>query len=302
MIVLILRGGLGNQMFEYAAAKSMALRAHTEVILNTSLGFATDYEFHRKFCLDCFSLSYSKNRLLSFDFIGGHFFEALSRKLGFHVLAPHYKVINDTNTDVADLKNNPSKYKNVLLTGTWNGTDDYFNDMFETIKIEFNLIWDLPPLVKQYEELIHLSIKPVVAVGIRLFQEVKNGSKSPDSQKAPEADYIHGALEWYNRNFGDVKFLVFTQVKDWFLNNIQTEIFDFEFVDTYTDDSTAIFDMYLFSICDHYILTNSTFYAWGEKLGRNSNKCVVIPDNWNLSTNKSWIKLSKCNEDSASIY
>lgn len=98
-------------------------------------------------------------------------------------------------------------------------------------------------------------------------------------------------MDWYQKKYGDVKFMVFTQVKEWFVNNIANDKYDYIFVETGVDDRTAVFDMFLFSQCNHFILTPSTYYAWGEKLSGNSNKDVIIPQNWSLSDKTDWIRI-----------
>lgn len=293
MIIVVLRGGLGNQMYEYASARAMAMRAGTDLVLNTRMGFETDKEYNRKYCLDCFNIQFLKRRFLSFDFPAGRYFESLSRKVGVHVLAPWYKVLFDKEANVEDMKENPHKYRNILMQGIWNRNDAFFDDNIKQIvSNDFRLQWELPEIVKEYKRKIESSSKPVIALGIRVFQDVKNrGQIENGRQLPPEASYIANAMNWYVEKFGDVKFMVFTQVPKWLYDNVQTNLYDFEIVDTGGDDTTAIFDMYLFSLCNHFILTNSTFYAWGEKLNNNSNKFVVIPQSWSLSAKHDWIRL-----------
>lgn len=291
MIIMILRGGLGNQMYEYASARAMALRTGQKLVLNTKLGFITDKVFFRQYCLNCFNLNYISRRLLSFDIPGGAMLESLSRKLGFHILAPWYKVIFDERVDVNEVKANPEKYRNILMQGTWNRTDEFFNDYLEEVLDDFQLMWPLPSIVEGYLNKIENSEKPVVALGIRLFQEIKDRTNTPGRQSAPDVEYVKNAIKWYLDKYGEVKFMIFTQVKQWFLDNIPHEHLDFEFVETDGDDTTAVFDMYLFSKCNHYILTHSTFYAWGEALNRHHDKDVVVPASWALSSKDNWIKL-----------
>ena len=41
-IIASLTGGLGNQMFQYAAARSMAMRSGSDLVLDTWSGFVRD--------------------------------------------------------------------------------------------------------------------------------------------------------------------------------------------------------------------------------------------------------------------
>jgi hypothetical protein len=57
MVVVQLTGGLGNQMFQYAAAKSLAIRKKTSLILDISSFYRTeipDLEVVRDFALQKF--------------------------------------------------------------------------------------------------------------------------------------------------------------------------------------------------------------------------------------------------------
>ena len=38
--------------------------------------------------------------------------------------------------------------------------------------------------------------------------------------------------------------------------------------------------LWLLSLCDHFIISNSTFSWWGAWLSRSDNKIVISPDTW----------------------
>ena len=50
-IYLYLNGGLGNQLFQYAAARNLAIRNNAKLIIDISTGFTLDLKDHRKFSL-----------------------------------------------------------------------------------------------------------------------------------------------------------------------------------------------------------------------------------------------------------
>lgn len=55
-LILRLRGGLGNQMFQYAAARALSLRHNLRLALDAHTGFEGD-PYQRRYELGCFNLS-----------------------------------------------------------------------------------------------------------------------------------------------------------------------------------------------------------------------------------------------------
>ena len=51
-IYLYLSGGLGNQLFQYAAAKNLSLINNADLIIDTSSGFITDFKDFRVFSIN----------------------------------------------------------------------------------------------------------------------------------------------------------------------------------------------------------------------------------------------------------
>ena len=66
-IYIYLCGGLGNQLFEYAAAKNLALKNDARLIIDTKTGFITDFRDSTKFSL-------KKNTLKNVKFMGFNLF------------------------------------------------------------------------------------------------------------------------------------------------------------------------------------------------------------------------------------
>ena len=50
MVIVGLKGGLGNQLFQYAAAKNIALENQTELLIDEITGFKED-PYNRSFAL-----------------------------------------------------------------------------------------------------------------------------------------------------------------------------------------------------------------------------------------------------------
>lgn len=290
MIVLILAGGLGNQMFEYAAGKAMALRSGTNLVVNNRLGFERDKVYNRVYSLGNYNVSYKKHKLLTFDFPGGFIFSKLSAKLGRHVLCPWYRYVSDNKITPQDLKEHPERYKNVIMSGTF-VFPEFFDDQKETILDDFALkeSIELPLEARACLEKIEKSPVPVVALCARIYQEIKN-PELRQSEFYAQSEYYNKALDYMKENFGDFKLLIFSQAKDWVKKNVNLENIDYEFVNVSTTDKDAAFEMYVLSKCHHYIISNSSYYFWGVYLNRNEKK-VIIPKQWTTGVLPEWIKM-----------
>ncbi|OBU76944.1 hypothetical protein A9P98_12010 [Cylindrospermopsis raciborskii CS-505] len=54
--VVLLKGGLGNQMFQYAFARSISLKNSSKLVIDNWSGFTFDYKYHRQYELGTFSI------------------------------------------------------------------------------------------------------------------------------------------------------------------------------------------------------------------------------------------------------
>ena len=63
-------------------------------------------------------------------------------------------------------------------------------------------------------------------------------------------------ISWAKKNFSSIKNIVFV------------------------DGNSDYEDLYLMSLCDHNIISNSTFSWWAATLNKNQNKLIISPKNW----------------------
>ena len=275
-------------MFQYAMARTLADRTGTDVVLNTKLGFVRDHDFQRQYALFPFRLRYRKNKLLSFDFPGGDWIEKISRRLGFHLFCPWYRYVYNT-VHPEELIRNSSNYRRVILSGYFVNLN-YFVDGIDRIRSDFRLNRELPPSVMYYIEKIEKSKKPVVMIGVRLYQEIKDAELRKKGFFYVDADFYNRAMAYCVEKYGDALFLIFTQGKQWVEDNVCIDRYDYEFVETGASDTTAYYDLAIMSKCQCYIISNSTYYWWGTMLNASPRE-VIVPKKWTNSTLPEWTKL-----------
>tara|TARA_R110000868_G_C10861067_1_gene761517 strand:- start:58 stop:933 length:876 start_codon:yes stop_codon:yes gene_type:complete len=102
---------------------------------------------------------------------------------------------------------------------------------------------------------------------------------------APKNYYKHFVchLDYYEnavKLFPNRKFLIFSDDIDWCKNQklfLDNECF---FVDNNIEIYKAHFDLCLMTMCNDFIIANSTFSWWGAWLSSNQNKKVIAPETW----------------------
>ena len=170
-IVLILKGGLGNQLFSYAAAKRLAVTNNFDLVIDTKGGFINDQTYKRSFQLDHFFTRYREARFLE----SLRPFQRLRRKI--MILLNKYKPLNsrsyiiqnemDFDPDFLQLAPN----RNLYLEGYWQ-SEKYFRDIESIVRAEFRI----KPPSDQINQNMANAIQNVtsVAVHVRFFDEPDN--------------------------------------------------------------------------------------------------------------------------------
>jgi hypothetical protein len=106
-------------------------------------------------------------------------------------------------------------------------------------------------------------------------------------------------LEYYNTCINQINnktdlFIVFSDDIEWCKENIKLDNI------VYIEDERDYIEIYMMSLCDNNIISNSSFSWWGAWLNNNENKVVFGPKIWfgpdkNLSSNdilpETWIKI-----------
>lgn len=277
MITTTLCGGLGNQMFIYAMVRAMSLRNNVPMAFNTRRGFERDFLYRRTLELDKFKLSLPEATLATFNMPGGLITEKVSRHIGWNVLLPKYKCINEDIPNYHFQKELvTSHFKNAYITGYWQ-SPSYFEDFADIIRKDFTIGVDLPKETKEELEYLLSQNRPLVFVGVRRYQEAegKNCRLS-----ACGADYYNKAMQRMAQTLDNPLFVIFGEVREWAEENLSPD-FDKYFILKKSGELSTISDLYLMQNCHHAIISNSTYYWWGAWLQKPSaNHFVIAPSNF----------------------
>lgn len=259
MIIVKLQGGLGNQMFQYAAARALAKQNNTSVSLDLSW-FSQNFNnltTPRHYELSCFRLDEYTSRHK--DTIPQRLHESLARKY----IEQHYQF--DSNFNKLPRK--------AVLQGYFQ-SEKYFINIRSLIMEDFEFLKTPNSKNKQIQDDIN-ACKSSVALHVRRgdYASSENVSKF---HGLSSLDYYRTAVKIIESAVNQPSYYVFSDDPDWCKKNLK-----FNNRTTYIDWNTdGAEDLRLMKSCKHNIIANSSFSWWGAWLNTNQTKIVVAPKQW----------------------
>ena len=275
LVIARLIGGLGNQMFQYAAGRALALRCGADFKLDLS-GFET-YR-RRRYELDtlpiCAAVA-TKAELAEFDVDQERrsgLLDRIRRKLGFPLGSRARLVYREPHFhfDPAMMALRAPVY----LDGHWQ-SERYFLDCSDSVRRELTPTAPLDP------------DNAAVAAQIDAADAVSLHVRRGDYVSDPKTNYYHGtcsqqyyhsALEYIVARTQRLHLFVFSDDPEWTRHNLRFPVAT-TFVAANSADRGHL-DMVLMSRCRHHILANSSFSWWGAWLNPSREKIVVAPRRW----------------------
>ena len=274
MILIRLRGGLGNQMFQYAAARRLAEKHSTVLKLDL-----TEFESDRlrKYSLHCFLI---RDCLLSKWEVENMVFpqnysNKLSKKLNlvFNLgISESIKFINERqfhfDAEILDAPND------VCLYGYWQ-SEKYFFDIADILRREFVVKYPQDSLNQKF--LSYIENTESVSIHVRRTDYIKDVATSKIHATCDLA-YYERSIRYIHDRVSNPHFFIFSDESQWVKKNLKLD-----FPSTIIDCNNASFDyedLRLMSKCKHNIIANSSFSWWGSWLNSNLNKIVIAPRKW----------------------
>lgn len=274
MITVNIIGGLGNQMFQYAAGRSLAihLNDYYKLDLNDFDRYAlhNGYELKRVFdvpieptspdelqsVLGLRRLPLVKKilRRRQFSFLRGQKF----------IVEPHF------NFWPKFFSLNSSSY----LHGYWQ-SEKYFKSIVKVIRGDFKF---RKPLVGK-SLIVANQIDTINAISLHVRRgDYVNDSKTSSIMSVCDSDYYGRAISYMANKVSNPVFYVFSDDMDWVKRSV---CIDYPCV--YIDHNKGLdsyIDMQLMSLCKHHVIANSSFSWWGAWLNPRAEKIVIAPRVW----------------------
>lgn len=299
MIITKIKAGLGNQMFQYATAKQLAIELKTDMYLDLTYYYNSA---ERQFGLGNYNIDYKiaeeKDIINLKNSSNPNLIFWLLKKM--KISNKYYKKThwNDKRFDL--YFNQEKKPNNSIYLDGWFGNPRYFQ------KIRDILIFDFIPKAISITSLNlaeNIRNSNSVAVHIRRGDYLGNSyffnlptiyysnaiSYMANNESHPFFYFFSDDIDFVKKEFKELRNAFFINLR----NEIKLNYGIFQDVE----------ELYLISLCKHQIIANSTYSWWGAWLNTNPDKKVIAPKKWynNMNAQKqyerghlipnNWIKL-----------
>ena len=246
MIYCNLKGGLANMLFQIAATKSIGLDKGVDVSfpnLEHQLGYLNSDTFYNP------SIQHAFEYNIMFD------------KL--NTTKPTYPIGSI---------NFPFEYEKIEVPDLDYLVDGFFQSekYFKHHRKEILELFKIPEFISEkiknkYSDLLN---QRTTSIHVRRGDYVKHPNHHPTQ-----------TLEYYLESADYLKdktdlFIVFSDDITWCKENLKLENV------VYIENERDYVELYLMSLCDNNIISNSSFSWWGAWLNVNENKIVIGPKKW----------------------
>lgn len=247
MIVVKVHGGLGNQMFQYAFGRSLAVRNSTMLYLDKG----HTQPKHRPYELD--------NLNIVAEAAGDEEIR-ISKSFGYFC---EKSFVYDES-----MINKQRGY----FYGYWQSYK-YFDDerVLKLLRVELKARLKEFDVVKGDD--IDFCLGSPVALHVRRGDYVER----QDYHNLCTVGYYLSAIDYIKRFVKDPVVFFFSDDIEWVKEELDNKI---DLPKFYLGGNKSFEDMYLMSRCSHFICSSSTFAWWSAWLGTDRNKIVVCPKKW----------------------
>lgn len=272
MIISNVIGGLGNQMFQFAAGRALALERGVELKLDVS-GFE-GYELHQGFQLQqAFQGAFSAASQSEVGAMLGWQRGPLAQRLlsrpamagvrrACLVVEPHFQYWNG-------LRSVPTP---CYLKGYWQ-SERYFQAHAATLQADFSFRSALEGNNLALAE--RMRQQNAISLHVRRGDYVSN-QRAATLHGACSPDFYRAAVQHMLDRVHSPVFYVFSDDMPWVKQHLQLSVPTHHV----EHNSLAFDDMQLMSLCKHHIIANSSFSWWGAWLNPSPSKIVLAPKQW----------------------
>ena len=285
MIIARLYSGLGNQMFQYAAGLALAERQRSVLKLDVNwFRIYAEYGSHNRYALSCFNIIEQFATQSEIDRLRGRPLSItergivkIARPLRFFQLVEnlnqqgfYHSQQHDQHYPAFDVLPD-----NTYIEGLWQ-SEDFFRPIAPILRQHFTIRYPMPPAVAD------LAFR-ITTHGPSAFIHVRRGDYVRDTRFSRELGavglgYFVEAERRLREAYPNLTCYIFS-------DDIEAVAAEYEPQGAHEfvrciEPSQSHEVIRLMSLCQHAIISNSTFSWWGAWLINSSSKTIIAPAPW----------------------
>lgn len=289
-----LKGGIGNQLFQYAFGESIKKKWNCDVIYNLNWfdkpGSNTPRELALTKLANINSIKERKSKFESRLFQSKRFATVFNKFNFFHGI----EIRVEQNLNFSEhYQEIPHKLpKKVIFNGYWQSFK-YFSLIEADLRnqlLQYGKKCISSPLMQEITSSLQST-----SIHIRRGDYIKNKA-AKNYFETCSTNYYQNAIKKINKSKKDNVFFVFSDDIDWAKTNIKTHN-----KTIYVDSNYNLSDLdelFLMANCNNHIIANSSFSWWGAWIGGLDCGITIRPRKWLKSKNqpntlcpKEWIEI-----------
>ena len=275
-VIVRLGNGLGNQLFTYAAAYAFAKENNAKLYIDDESGFYKRYKYE----LHNFKIS-TPIVEKKYKFLGhvGRLKRRLIKKLDFK---KKFFIEDLDKEKLSHYNSNKFSYnfKDTLYFEGYFQSEKYFEKYKKKILDEFSF---KDHIVSEQSQTIINNIKNSNSISIHLRQEKflkdenhRDLEKINSEHLYNNIDIINKGVEYFDKNLKNPIYFLWSNN----FNNLNKFFPSNKFILMKENmNKDPAYDLYLMSLCKHFILSPSTLHYWGAYLSQNTSKICLAPKN-----------------------
>ena len=284
MKTVIIKGGLGNQLFQLCKYIDLKKNYKNEKIkIDTYSGFFLDFKYNRNLEIKNLINNYSNVNII-FIFLNTLLI-VINKKIPFFRKLLSNSVINDNYYNNINKSNIIKKVNYQIFDGYFQYLDLVKNNIKEIIRLSKTQL-----TIKHNDkfESLYKYIKSEnnsIAICFRSYQDSKDPLQHSYQRRKIKVDDYNKVISKMEKELNNPHFFIFSQNNSEFINNLKFKSKK-TFVLGSNGYSSSWGTLKAQLLCRHQVLNNSTFYFWGLIFSeyiydkKDKNKIVYITNNF----------------------
>jgi len=256
-------GGIGNQLFQFAAALALAERLHAEIILDVSW-----YERELQ--------SVDKRHMELDKFLDLSEIKRVKSKRHPKVeialkVARNFKVISDAKLDLGAF-HSLSTRRHIRMRGYWQ-SEAYFTPVVDFLRSSYSKHLMMSTLANEIANQIRSSAS--LGIHVRRGDYITN-RKTNSFHGVCGENYFTNATRLTLKSTKIDKIYIFSDDVQWCRENLDFDV-PSVLVESVVSDTEQL---KLLSLCKHHVISNSSFSWWAAWFGYSEEQVVIYPQAW----------------------